>query len=133
MPDAHDSRFFRLRPGGVSCDEDGLFVGSVALLSIRKGASGVAGWAVRPESELNAELSACYGLPVDIATKVSRLACVARALNNRDLVSAAIGALHLHEMAKYKNPVEIALMWQVKRMLDPKGIMNPGRVLPPVH
>ncbi len=43
-----------------------------------------------------------------------------------------IGSLHLHEMAKYKDPVELGLMWQVKRMLDPRGIMNPGRVLPPV-
>jgi D-lactate dehydrogenase (cytochrome) len=42
-----------------------------------------------------------------------------------------IGSLHLHEMAKYKDPVEIGLMWQVKHMLDPRGIMNPGRVLPP--
>jgi FAD/FMN-containing dehydrogenase len=42
-----------------------------------------------------------------------------------------IGSLHLHEMAKYKNPVEIAMMWQLKHTLDPKGIMNPGRVLPP--
>jgi D-lactate dehydrogenase (cytochrome) len=42
-----------------------------------------------------------------------------------------IGSLHLHEMQQYKDPVEIALMRQVKGWLDPKGIMNPGRVLPP--
>ena len=44
-----------------------------------------------------------------------------------------IGSLHLHEMAKYKDPVEIALMWQLKKTLDPRGIMNPGRVLPPLQ
>ena len=42
-----------------------------------------------------------------------------------------IGSLHLQEMRLYKNPVEIELMQQVKRTLDPRGIMNPGRVLPP--
>jgi D-lactate dehydrogenase (cytochrome) len=41
-----------------------------------------------------------------------------------------VGVLHLPEMVKYKDPVEISLMWQVKNTLDPKGIMNPGRVLP---
>lgn len=41
-----------------------------------------------------------------------------------------IGSLHLQEMSLYKDPVEIALMHQVKQLLDPKGIMNPGRVLP---
>jgi D-lactate dehydrogenase (cytochrome) len=41
-----------------------------------------------------------------------------------------IGSLHLHEMAKYKNPIELGLMWQLKSTFDPNGIMNPGRVLP---
>jgi D-lactate dehydrogenase (cytochrome) len=44
-----------------------------------------------------------------------------------------IGSLHLHEMAKYKDPIEVGLMWQLKKSLDPNGIMNPGRVLPPAH
>jgi len=44
-----------------------------------------------------------------------------------------IGSLHLQEMRRYKDPVEIELMQQVKALLDPKGIMNPGRVLPPRH
>lgn len=41
-----------------------------------------------------------------------------------------IGSIHLDEMTRYKSPIELALMRQVKSTLDPKGIMNPGRLLP---
>lgn len=41
-----------------------------------------------------------------------------------------IGSLHVHEMAIYKNEEELAMMQQIKSLLDPHGIMNPGRVLP---
>jgi D-lactate dehydrogenase (cytochrome) len=41
-----------------------------------------------------------------------------------------IGSLHLAEMARYKPTVELGLMREIKTLLDPHGIMNPGRVLP---
>lgn len=41
-----------------------------------------------------------------------------------------IGALHVPEMSLYKDAVEVQLMQQFKTLLDPKNIMNPGRVLP---
>lgn len=41
-----------------------------------------------------------------------------------------IGLLRLEENVRYKAKVEMDLMAAVKRALDPKGIMNPGKVVP---
>lgn len=40
-----------------------------------------------------------------------------------------VGLAKLDEMTRYKSAVEIALMRTLKQTLDPKGIMNPGKVL----
>ncbi|CAG2128881.1 FAD-binding oxidoreductase [Cupriavidus plantarum] len=41
-----------------------------------------------------------------------------------------IGVVKRDDLRKYKSEVELQLMWQVKRALDPKNLLNPGRVLP---
>jgi FAD/FMN-containing dehydrogenase len=41
-----------------------------------------------------------------------------------------IGQLKLAEMIHYKAPIELELMRQLKRALDPANLMNPGKVVP---
>ncbi|MGE0008859.1 MAG: FAD-binding oxidoreductase [Parvibaculaceae bacterium] len=41
-----------------------------------------------------------------------------------------IGRLKRDLMTRIKSPVELEMMRGVKRLLDPKGILNPGKVLP---
>jgi FAD/FMN-containing dehydrogenase len=40
-----------------------------------------------------------------------------------------IGQLKVTELERYASPVELALMRSIKAALDPRGIMNPGKVL----
>jgi FAD/FMN-containing dehydrogenase len=40
-----------------------------------------------------------------------------------------IGQLKRDELLRYKSPVEIALMRTLKQALDPRGLMNPGKIL----
>ena len=40
-----------------------------------------------------------------------------------------IGQLKVGELERYKDPVALAVMRELKHALDPLGILNPGKVL----
>lgn len=51
------------------------------------------------------------------------------ALNGSISAEHGIGQLKREELLRYKSPVEMALMRSLKQALDPRGLMNPGKVL----
>jgi FAD/FMN-containing dehydrogenase len=51
------------------------------------------------------------------------------ALNGSISAEHGVGQLKREEILRYKSPVEMALMRSIKQALDPRGLMNPGKVL----
>jgi FAD/FMN-containing dehydrogenase len=51
------------------------------------------------------------------------------ALNGSISAEHGIGQLKREEILRYKSPVEMAMMRSLKQALDPRGLMNPGKVL----
>jgi hypothetical protein len=84
--------------------------------------SGGDAWTVRPIDDLNRELSARYGLPIDAATKREGFAAVAKALERGDLALAQIAAVLL----QFPDPRSLAKA----EGRDPAALRT-GAVLPP--
>lgn len=42
-----------------------------------------------------------------------------------------IGQLKRDELARLGDPVHLAILRSVKRALDPRGLLNPGKLVPP--
>ena len=88
------ARWFHLsanRDQGIFCDNAGAFVGSVPLLT-----RVIGNLRPRPLDEINADLASVYGVPIEFRKKISGLAVVARALNQRDVALAQVAMLQLH-------------------------------------
>ena len=41
-----------------------------------------------------------------------------------------LGQAKIDEITRYKSPAELDAMRAIKRALDPRGILNPGKMLP---
>jgi FAD/FMN-containing dehydrogenase len=55
---------------------------------------------------------------------------IVRRLRGSISAEHGIGRLKRAELARHKSHVELEVMHAIKRALDPKGILNPGKVLP---
>jgi hypothetical protein len=75
---------------GLSCTEDGLFLGRTALVE-RRGD----GYFVRPQADVERLLKRAYGSEVPRDQVMPGLAVVALALDERTLCLAQIAAVHL--------------------------------------
>ncbi|GHU29788.1 oxidoreductase [Betaproteobacteria bacterium] len=54
---------------------------------------------------------------------------IVHALGGSISAEHGIGQLKREELQRYKSPVELSMMRSVKQALDPRGLMNPGKVL----
>jgi hypothetical protein len=80
------------RSSTLSCSAAGLHLGETPLLERSEDGSQ---WRPRAIGDLSRELSKCYGLPVDMTSKVGGLTAVSAALNRGDIAYAQIAVLHL--------------------------------------
>jgi hypothetical protein len=90
-------REFHLSPrgkGGISCGPDGAFIGAIPILS-RLRRSGKDEWRPRDCGSLCEQVSAQYGLPIDMSRKTGGLKAIARALNEGDIARAQIATVLL--------------------------------------
>ena len=65
-----------------------------------------------------------------LAREAHRVACARQSLDLREVWLDGIGQLKRDELVRYKSPIELVLMQNIKQALDPAGILNPGKFLP---
>jgi hypothetical protein len=88
-------REFRLAPPGgrgISCDANGAFLGSIPLLKRSEAGSE---WEPCECAELSEQISAEFGLTIDMSSKMGGLNAISRALNENDIARAQIATLLL--------------------------------------
>ena len=90
----HEFRLSARGNGGVFCDKDGAFVGAIPML-VRTRGSGKGEWRPRDCDDLSREMSAQYGLPIDMSSKRGGLTVIAKALGEGDVARAQVATVLL--------------------------------------
>lgn len=93
-----EAHAFRLSPAGkgqgVSCDENGAFIGIIPLLKCVDSAGGPS-WQTIDPARLSREVGAQFGLPIDMSRKAAGLKVIADALTAGDIPRAQIATVLL--------------------------------------
>ena len=77
----------------------------------------------KPQSASNDEFMRCSG-------EVNRIVYdITHSLGGSISAEHGVGVLKRDEITRYKSEIEIGLMQSIKKMLDPRGLMNPGKVI----
>jgi hypothetical protein len=79
---------------GVSCDANGAYIDLIPLLE-KRFSDGQLRWEPRDSKTLSAEITAHYGLPIDLTSRANGLHAIASALNDGNLAKAQLVALFL--------------------------------------
>jgi FAD/FMN-containing dehydrogenase len=58
---------------------------------------------------------------------------IAIAMNGSISAEHGVGAAKRDELLAVKSRVELEMAWRIKRALDPKNLLNPGKFLPPLN
>ncbi len=80
---------------------------------------------LRPKDRSAADFLGQWYAPISEAVDT-----LAHAENGSISAEHGIGVAKRDDLKRYKSPVELELMWQVKRALDPKNLLNPAKMLP---
>jgi len=89
------SYFFRLRPGGLDCNPQGLTLAGKALLKRAAWPSGREFWEPASISEIQSAFQEVYGSAFRASDKVNGLRFIAAALNAGDIARAQIASVFL--------------------------------------
>ena len=79
---------------GTSCDANGAFIGDVPLLK-RSVIDGSERWEPRECGRLSEEISAQFGFPINVSSKMGGVRAISNALNEGDVARAQIATVLL--------------------------------------
>ncbi len=109
----------------------GTFAGNcTAALKARWPAAHVFCYGHIGDSNLHVSVSTHYGEGEDMHTVDEIVYAALRPFNGSISAEHGIGTLKRPYLAQSRSPAELVLMRTLKNALDPKGILNPGKVIP---